>query len=94
MKKKIIVEYGEQAAIAKILGCTVEMVCHSLAFRKNSLLARQIRKVAIERGGVEVELKTTAKHTTYAHSPSFMPETFSRKFKNPQNFCGFLQKTF
>lgn len=61
MKKKIVVEHGEQRAIAQILGCSIEMVCHSLAYRKNSPLARQIRKVAIERGGVEVELKTTAK---------------------------------
>lgn len=61
MKRKIVVEHGEQRAIAQIMGCTVEMVCHSLAFRKNSILARQIRKVAVERGGVEVELNTTAK---------------------------------
>lgn len=61
MKKKIVVEHGEQLAIAKILGCTQEMVCHSLAYRKNSILARKIRKVAIERGGVEIEIGTIAK---------------------------------
>lgn len=61
MKRKIVVEHGEQRAIAQIMGCTIEMVCHSLAFRKNSLLARQIRKVAIERGGVEVEFITIPK---------------------------------
>ncbi len=70
MKKKIIVEHGEQVAIAKILGCTPEMVCHALAFRKESFLARkirkvamerEIRKVAMERGGVEIELGTTQK---------------------------------
>ncbi|KAA4006768.1 ArsR family transcriptional regulator, partial [Bacteroides ovatus] len=31
-----------------------EMVSHSLAFRKNSKLARSIRKLAIERGGTKV----------------------------------------
>ncbi len=61
MKKKIVVQRGECKAIAKILGCTYEMVSHSLAFRKNSLLARKIRKVAIERGGQEVELPEIAK---------------------------------
>ena len=61
MKKKIIVEHGEQVAIAKILGCTPEMVCHALAFRKESFLARKIRKVAMERGGVEIVLGTTQK---------------------------------
>ena len=61
MKRKIIVEHGEQVAIAKIMGCTPEMVCHALAYRKESILARQIRKVAIERGGIEIEMKTTAK---------------------------------
>ena len=61
MKKKIIVEHGEQRAIAKIMDCTPEMVCYALAYRKNSLLARKIRKLAIERGGVEIELGTVPK---------------------------------
>lgn len=61
MKKKIVVEHGEQQFIAKTLNCTREMVCHSLAYRKNSLLARQIRKMAIERGGIEIEMGTVAK---------------------------------
>lgn len=61
MKKKIVVERGEQQAIAKLMGCTHEMVCHSLAFRKDTPLARKIRKVAEERGGVLVVLKPVAK---------------------------------
>lgn len=52
---------GEQKAIAKILGCTPVSVCNALAFRKDTPLARKIRKVAMERGGVEVELKPVAK---------------------------------
>ena len=59
--KKVVVEYGEVRAIAKILGCTEEMVSKSLSYKKNSLLARKIRKVAQERGGVEVELANVAK---------------------------------
>lgn len=55
MKKKIVVSYGEIAHIAKLLGCTPDMVGKSLRFEKNSLLARRIRKVAIELGGAEVE---------------------------------------
>lgn len=54
MKRRIIVEYGEVANIAKMMGCTYEMVSHSLAFRKNTDLARRIRKMALMRGGVEI----------------------------------------
>lgn len=61
MKRKIVVEHGEQLVIAKIMGCTKEMVCHSLAFRKNTLLAAKIRKVALERGGVEVVMRDVPK---------------------------------
>lgn len=44
--------------------CTPEMVSHSLSFRKNSKLARSIRKLAIERGGIEVggALQTQNRH--------------------------------
>lgn len=54
MKRRIVVEYGEVANIAKMMGCTYEMVSHSLAFRKNTDLARRIRKMALMRGGVEI----------------------------------------
>lgn len=54
MKERIVVEYSEVGKIAGLLGCSREMVSHSLAFRKNSKLARSIRKLAIERGGTKV----------------------------------------
>lgn len=54
MKERIVVEYGEVNKIAELMRCTREMVSHSLAFRTNSYLARAIRKLAIERGGVKV----------------------------------------
>lgn len=55
MKKKIVLEYGNIAKIAKVVGCTPEMVSKSVNFRKNSLLARKIRFVAVKHfGGVEV----------------------------------------
>ena len=54
MKKRIIVEYGEVKRIAHLMNCTQEMVSHSLAFRKDTKLARAIRKMALMRGGVEV----------------------------------------
>ena len=54
MKERIVVEYGEVSKIAGLMGCSPEMVTHSLAFRKNSKLARSIRKLAIERGGSKV----------------------------------------
>ena len=59
--KKIVVQYGEVRKISKILRCTPEMVSRSLSFYKNTPLARKIRKVAMERGGVEVELPNVTK---------------------------------
>jgi hypothetical protein len=53
MKRRIVVERGDVNEIAKILRCTRQMVTYSLAFKKNSLLARKIRKVAMERGGID-----------------------------------------
>lgn len=66
MKKKIVVQHGENTAIAKILGCTHEYVCHALAYRKDTPLARRVRKVAMERGGVEVELRDVQKQRVTA----------------------------
>ena len=40
MKKRIIVEYGEVKRIALLMNCTYEMVSHSLAYRKDTKLAK------------------------------------------------------
>ncbi len=65
MKRRIIVERGEIGHIAKLMGCTREMVGHSLAFRKDTDLARRIRRLALLRGGIEVgnePAKTSMSH--------------------------------
>lgn len=54
MKRRIVVEHGEVSRIARLMGCTYEMVSHSLAYRKNTDLARRIRRMALLRGGVEI----------------------------------------
>ena len=54
MKRRIIVEHGEVKRIALLMNCTYEMVSHSLAYRKDTKLAKAIRKMALMRGGVEV----------------------------------------
>ena len=54
MKKRIVVEHGEVTKIAHLMNCTPEMVSHSLAYRKDTKLARSIRKMALMRGGVKV----------------------------------------
>lgn len=55
MKKKIVLDRGDVAKIAKVMNCTPEMVSKSVNFKKNSLLARKIRYVAKEQfGGIEV----------------------------------------
>ena len=58
MKRRIVVEYGEVNKIAELIGCTNVMVSHALAFRKNSRLARSIRKLALARGGTEIGVDT------------------------------------
>ena len=57
MKKKIAVEHGEVSRIAHLMHCTREMVSHSLNYRKDTQLAKAIRKMAILRGGVEVNFR-------------------------------------
>lgn len=54
MKKRIVVDHGEVKRIALLMNCTYEMVSHSLAYRKDTKLAKAIRKMALIRGGVEV----------------------------------------
>ena len=54
MKKRIIVEHGEVKRIALLMNCTYEMVSHSPAYRKDTKLAKAIRKMALMRGGVKV----------------------------------------
>jgi hypothetical protein len=48
MKRRIVVERGDGRCLSEIFGCTVQMVTYSLSFKKNSLLARKIRKAALE----------------------------------------------
>ena len=54
MKRNIVVEHGEVNKIAYLMNCTREMVSHSLCYRKDTQLAKSIRKMAIMRGGMEV----------------------------------------
>ena len=54
MGRKIVVEQGEVTAIAKLMGCTTVFVSYALNFRKNSELAKRIRRMALLRGGIEV----------------------------------------
>lgn len=54
MKKKIVVMHGEMNEISRLMGCSREMVSLSLSFRKDTDLAKRIRKMAILRGGKEV----------------------------------------
>lgn len=54
MKRRIVVEHGEVKRIALLMNCTYEMVSHSLAYRKDTKLAKAIRKMALIRGGIEV----------------------------------------
>lgn len=54
MRKKVVVEHGEVGEISRLMGCTRQMVNNSLTYRKDTDLARRIRKMAIMRGGKEV----------------------------------------
>ena len=48
MHKRIIVDRGVGKKIAKLMGITAEMVSKSLNFKKNSILARKVRYMAIK----------------------------------------------
>lgn len=54
MKKRIVVDHGEVKRIALLMNCTYEMVSRSLTYKKDTKLAKAIRKMALMRGGVEV----------------------------------------
>jgi hypothetical protein len=55
MKRRIVIERGEGKQLAKLFECSEQMVYYSLCFKKNSLLARKIRKAALERGGLDTD---------------------------------------
>ncbi|MBQ9658463.1 MAG: hypothetical protein IJV31_06825 [Clostridia bacterium] len=55
MEKRIIVDNGIKKQIAKALSCTVQMVSLALLYRRNTILAKKIRYVALkEYGGVKI----------------------------------------
>ena len=54
MRKRIVVDRGEIKKISKDFKVTSKGVWEGLVYRSNSSKARVIRKLAIERGGVEI----------------------------------------
>lgn len=61
MNQKIFIERGEGAALARIFGVTKGCVSTALSFKKNSDLAKRIRKAAIDRGGQLVSFEPVKK---------------------------------
>ncbi len=51
----ILVSWGEQEKIAKLLGCTPRTVRDALKGKTNSSLAKNIRTTAVRRGGAIIE---------------------------------------
>jgi len=51
MHKKIVLDYGKSKEIASVMKCTKEMVSKSINFKKDSILARKIRHVAVSEYG-------------------------------------------
>ena len=49
---KILVENGERAYLGKLLGVSQPTIRRALSGQTNTDLAKKIRKVAIDRGGV------------------------------------------
>jgi hypothetical protein len=54
MRRIVSGAHGDGKRLAKLFGCSEQMVTYALHFKKNSLLARKIRKAAMERGGVDI----------------------------------------
>jgi hypothetical protein len=58
MEKRIVVEQGVLDKIAKAMGCTTGAVCMALRYKRDSMLARRIRQVAVkEYEGVALPLE-------------------------------------
>ena len=53
-KKRIVVEYGKISQISKDFRVTRQAVYKALNYLSNSSKAILIRKVALERGGIEI----------------------------------------
>lgn len=49
---KVLVEHGEVAKLARLFGIARKTVSEALSGQTNTDLAKKIRKVAIDRGGV------------------------------------------
>lgn len=59
MKKRIVIDRGQMKEIAKLFQCTDMAVSMALNFKRNSLLAKKIRMVAIKDfDGVIIERQT------------------------------------
>lgn len=53
--RRVVLDYGKANMIAKTFKCSREMVSKALHFKKDSVLARKIRYVAVkEYGGIEI----------------------------------------
>jgi hypothetical protein len=55
MSRRIVFNERESQGkqLAELFKCTPVMVSYSLNFKTNSMLARKIRKAALERGGID-----------------------------------------
>ena len=56
--KQILTKHGEVTAIARFLGCDRNTVTNALQGKYNTELAQRIRKIAVKRGGVEIEVES------------------------------------
>lgn len=59
--KKIMVSFGEAREIATLMGCSTATVSLALSYKLDSDMAKRVRKMALLRGGIEVELKATGR---------------------------------
>ena len=55
---RVLVEHGEVVKLAKFLGIARKTVREALSGQTNTPLARKIRKLAIDRGGVVQPTRT------------------------------------
>lgn len=59
--KKIMISFGEAREIARLMGCSTATVSLALNYKLDSDTAKKVRKMALLRGGTEVELKATGR---------------------------------
>ena len=89
MKKYIHVKKEDREFIAKVFGITPRMVFNAVHFESDSELARKVRKLAMDRGGI-VMVEAPEAETLFdadGYMRQYLPGGVLLEFKYSDNSC-------